>query len=158
MARRYLSSSVALLVVVVALVTGPVVGVDVTSDPPSAFGDGTATVDEVAVETETLRVTGGRFGTGVEYVRVPTATVTVATVTDRPRLVYVVAVPGLDIELTDSVVVTDAGTYRLDPGDRGLESGSATATQYEGRVAVRVQSFTDAKTVYRENATVEVAT
>ncbi|MBX0295508.1 hypothetical protein [Haloarcula nitratireducens] len=158
MTRRYLLTGVALFVVVVSVATGPLTGVDVTEQRVTEFGDGTATVESVAVDTGAIRVTDGRFGTGVSYLRVPTATVAVASVTDRPRLVYRVSVPALDVELTETTVVTKPGTHRLAPDDRGMARGTADGSSYTGTLAVRVQSFTTDRTVYRENVTMEVAT
>ncbi|MBV0924282.1 hypothetical protein KTS45_08715 [Halomicroarcula limicola] len=157
MTRRDLLTGVALFVVVVSVATGPLTGVDVTEQRATEFGDGTATVGAVTVDTAALRVTDGRFGTGVSYLRVPTATVTVTSVSDRPRLVYRVLVPALDVELTETAVVSKTGTYRLVPDDRGMARGAADASTYDGTLAVRVQSFTTDRTVYRENVTVEVA-
>ncbi|WP_135305678.1 hypothetical protein [Haloarcula amylovorans] len=157
MTRRYLLTSVALFVVVVSLSTGPLTGVDVTQQRVTEFGDGTATIGAVTVDTAAFRVTDGRFGTGVSYLRLPTATVTVTSVTDRPRLVYRVVVPALDVELTETTIVTKPGTYRLAPDDRGMARGTADRSDYSATLTVRVQSFTTDQTIYRENATVEVA-
>ncbi|QIO21631.1 hypothetical protein [Haloarcula sp. JP-L23] len=158
MVRRYLVAGVALFVVVVSLSTGPLAGSDVTAERVSDFGEGTATVSSVRAETAAIRVTDGRFGTAVEYLRPPTATVHVASVTGRPRLVYLVSVPDIDVDLVETAVVRRSGTYRLVPEDKGLARGTAEAETYDGTLTVRVQSFTADRTVYRENVTVEVAT
>ncbi|MBX0322828.1 hypothetical protein EGH21_07265 [Halomicroarcula sp. F13] len=158
MVRRYLTTGVALFVVVVSLSTGPLAGADVTNERATDFGEGTATVSSVDVEAASIRVTDGRFGTGVEYVRPPTATVSVESVTGRPRLVYLVSIPNVDVELVETTVVTGPGTYRLEPEDHGMATGTADAGTYDGTLTVRVQSFTADRTVYRENVTVEVAT
>ncbi|MFC6975175.1 hypothetical protein ACFQL1_11765 [Halomicroarcula sp. GCM10025709] len=135
--------------------TGPLVGIDVTQGSPESFGEGTATVTAVDVEFSELRVTDGRFGTDVSYLRVPTASVTVGSVTGRPRLVYLVRVPAVDIEVVSTTLVTEPSrTYTLDPGDEGVERGSVqgpvTAT-----VTVRVQSFSVDRTITQQNITVE---
>jgi len=150
-------TAVALLVAVVLVVTGPLVGVDATREPVTEFGDGDAVVADVGTDSNAFRISDGRFGTEVEYARLPTATVTVSSVTDRPRLVYVVAVPALDISQFETTVVTDPGRYRLAPDDYGMAAGTATAQSYTGTLTVRVQSFTTDRTVHRENVSVGVA-
>lgn len=149
------SSLVAVFVVLSLVATGPLVGLDVTQGSPDSFGEGTATVTAVDIEDSEFRVTAGRFGTDVSYLRVPTASVTVGSVTGRPRLVYVVRVPSADINVVSTTLVTDPSrTYTLDPGDQGIERDSirepVTAT-----VTVRLQSFTVDRTITRRNVTVE---
>ena len=147
---------VALLVAVVLVTTGPLVGIDVTREPVTEFSDGNATVADVGTESDRFRISDGRFGTDVEYVRLPTATVTVSEVTERPRLVYGIEIPALGIEQFETAVITEPGRYRLAPDDYGMESGTADAQSYAGTLAVRVQSFSTDRTVYTENVTVEV--
>ncbi|MDS0281987.1 hypothetical protein [Haloarcula onubensis] len=142
------------LFVVFALVgTGPLSGVDVTSASASTFGDGNATVSEVTVDRSGLALSPGRFGTNVTYLRVPTVTATVDSVTDRPQLLYVVSVPGLDIELVETQVVTGAGTYRFAPDDRAMPPGRVEGP-YDATLSVRVQSFTTDRTLARTTVTV----
>lgn len=149
---------VAVVIAVALVVTSPLVGADVTGSGPTTFGDGTATVSAVDVDTATLAVTPGRFGTDVDYLRVPDAVVQVESVEGRPRLLYAVDVPALDVSLTEQVVFTDPSTYRLDPDDRAFERGRLNNRSYDATLTVRVQSFTGSTTVYRENVTVEVRT
>ncbi|MDS0261582.1 hypothetical protein NDI56_19455 [Haloarcula sp. S1CR25-12] len=146
--------TVAGLFVVFALVgTGPLTGVDVTSAADTSFGDGDATVTDITVDRSELALTPGRFGANVTYLRVPTATVTVGGVTDRPRLLYVVSVPALDIRLIESRVVTGPGTYRLAPDDRAIPPGTAGGS-YDATLSVRVQSFTGDRPLTRATVTV----
>lgn len=158
MAGRHPHLLVALVVAVSLVVTGPLVGVDATGPPATDFGDGTASVAEVTVDTDAFAVTAGRFGTGVDYLRIPAAVVHVDAVSGRPRLVYVVEVPALDLTLTDRAVITAASTTRLDPDDRAFERGRLSNESYDATFTVRVQSFTASKTVSRENVTAEVRT
>jgi hypothetical protein len=146
-------SSAGLFVVFVLVGTGPLAGVDVTSASASTFGDGNATVADVTVDQSELTLSPGRFGTNVTYLRVPTTTVTVENVTDRPQLLYIVSVPGLDIRLVESEVLTGPGTYRLAPDDRAMPTGRADAS-YEATLSVRVQSFTTDRTLARTTVTV----
>ena len=156
MAGRHPHLLIAVVIVVSLVATGPLIGVDATGPQATEFCDGTASVADVSIETSALAVTAGRFGTEVDYLRVPAAVVRVASVDGRPRLVYVVEVPALGVSRIEQVVVTDPGTYRVDPDDRAFERGSLSNESYDGTLTVRVQSFTDSTTVYRENVTVEV--
>lgn len=142
-----------LFVVFVLVGTGPLSGVDVTSASASTFGDGNATVTDVTVDRSGLSLTPGRFGTNVTYLRVPAATVTADTVTDRPQLLYIVSVPELNIRLVERQVVTRPGRYRLAPDDRAISPGRADGT-YDAVLSVRVQSFTTDRTVARTTVTV----
>ena len=145
-----------LFLVLVLVGTGPLAGVDVTRASPSTFGDGNATVTDVTVDRSELALTPGRFGANVTYLRVPAATVTADSVTDRPQLLYIVSVPGLDIELVGRRVVTGPGSYRLAPDDRAMPPGRADGS-YEAVLTVRVQSFGASRTVSHTTVTVEVA-
>lgn len=142
-----------LFVVFVLVGTGPLTGVDVTSASASTFGDGNATVSGVTVDRSELALTPGRFGANVTYLRVPAATISVESVTDRPQLLYIVSVPELDIRLVERRVVTTPGRVRLAPDDRAMPPGRADGS-YEGVLTVRVQSFTTDRTVARTTVTV----
>jgi hypothetical protein len=142
-----------LFVVFVLVGTGPLSGVDVTSASPSTVGDGNATVTDVSVDRSALSLTPGRFGSSVTYLRVPAAAVTVENVTDRPQLLYIVSIPGLDVRLVERRVVTGSGTYRLAPDDRAIPPGRADGS-YDAALSVRVQSFTTDRTVAWTTVTV----
>jgi len=143
-----------LFVVFVLVGTGPLTGLDVTSVSADTFGDGDAVVADTSIDRARLALTPGRFGADVTYLRPPPATVTVDSVTDRPRLLYVVAVPALDVRLVETRVLTGPGTYRLDPDDRALASGTADGS-YEATLSVRIQSFTTDRQLRRTTVTVE---
>lgn len=147
---------IAALVVGVLVATGPLTGLDVTSAGASTFGDGDATVDGVELAASDLTVTDGRFGAAGPYLRIPTATVAVSSVTERPRLVYVVAVPELGVTRTETRVFTRPGRYRLAPDDRALAPDTA-AGSYNATLLVRVQSFETDRVLRRTNTTVEVS-
>jgi len=154
--RRSIPAVVAALVVVTLLVTGPLTGVDATQQSATALGDGTATVSDVTVDTAALRVTPGRFGTDVAYLRIPDATIRVTEAVDRPRLVYRIVVEELGVSVTETTLVTGPSTYRLDPDHQGIAASAADGRQYNATVEVRVQSYSSDQTVFQENVTVEV--
>ncbi|MBV0903773.1 YbeD family protein [Haloarcula salina] len=146
----------ALFVLATLVATGPLVGVGAFEPRATTIGDGTASVGGVHVDTTQFRVTDGRFGTAVPYLRVPDASVTVDAVTGRPRLLYQISIPRLDASMTSERVFSTAGTYRLAPGDRALEPSSVGRERYNGTVRITVQSFEATETVYDENVTVAV--
>jgi hypothetical protein len=159
MTPRQVPVVVAVVVCVSLVVTGPLLGIDVTRQSATAFGEGSASVSAVEIQSDRFQVTPGRFGTGVDYVRIPAASVTVDAATGRPRLLYLVSVPALDVDIVTTTLVTGAPrTYELTPGDQGIERGRATNRTYEGTLTVRVQSFTADRTITTRNVTVEVAT
>lgn len=159
MSPRSPPTVVALFVVVTLLATGPLVGVDAVRTQPTTIGDGTAAVSDVRVDTSELRITAGRFGATVSYLRVPDASVAVESVTGRPRLLYQVTVPRLGVNLEAERLLTTgrSGTYRLAPGDRAFPPEALDRETYHGRVQIRVQSFESDTTVFAENVTVRVA-
>ncbi|MUV90334.1 hypothetical protein GJ629_10850 [Halapricum sp. CBA1109] len=137
------------------LLTGPLLGVVPLGDPPaeSDIGDGTATVESASL-SGSVTLSDGRFGTGVRYVRMPAATVDVASTTGRSRLVYRLVVPELDVEESVTKSLDSPGQYRLSMRDVAV-SPDASNESFEGRVTVTVQSFAGEQTVYDRNVTVE---
>ncbi|MDS0219823.1 hypothetical protein NDI54_00465 [Haloarcula sp. S1AR25-5A] len=158
MVPRHPPTVVALFVVVTLVVTGPLIGVDAVKTQPTTIGDGTASVSSVDVPTTEIRITDGRFGADVAYLRVPDASVTVDAVSGRPRLLYQVSVPALDVSLEDERILSagQTGTYRLAPGDKGLALSLPDQDAYNGSVQIRVQSFETDQTIVTENVTVRV--
>ncbi len=140
------------VVLVTLVLTGPVVGFDVTKESPE-LGDGNATVEVLDAPSATIPVTHGRFGTDVSYVRIPEAAVDVRNLTGSPRIAYEVTVPELGVDRRVSRIVTDEGRVRLELSDRALAPDTDPGT-YTGRVDLRLQSF-EGQTVL-VNRTVEV--
>ena len=141
------------LVLATLVATGPLVGA--AGQPESGLGEGTATVDDVRLESS-LSMTPGRFGTGVVYLRVPDARVALSDVQGRSRLVYRVAVPALGFDRVGTRTLTP-GTVRATVGmsDRAFAPATVNASSYRARVSVRIQSFAVDRTVFDRNVTVE---
>jgi hypothetical protein len=150
------------LVALVLLVSSPVLGlVDLTpsSRTPDTVGDGTATLTVSSVPTDRVRMTPGRFGTGVVYLRIPPATVDVASVTGQPRLVYVARVPELGFERVATTQLdadTRESTVRMDA--RAFANDRIDRETYRVELVLRVQSFETNDVIYRRNATVTAPT
>jgi hypothetical protein len=147
-------SVTALFVLVTLFLTGPLVGLDVTTESTPQVGDGDATVD-VAFDGE-FTLTAGRFGSNASYLRIPDAVVSVDSLEGQPRVLYQVRVPGLGYGETTTRVMTDTRTVRLSQRVQGLAPGARFGGPYTAQVVVRVQSFEGSRTVLRTNRTVEV--
>lgn len=151
---------VCLVVLAFAAVGGPPAG----GPPPDEVGDGTASLSVVSPTTDALATSPGRFGTSARYLRLPDLVVDVSGVDGRPRVVYRVVVPALDVDRQVHEVVTSPGRVRLEMADRayppagypgGFRSLPGDGT-YEGRLVVRVQSFTTDRTVLNRSVSVRV--
>ena len=139
-------------ILVILLLSGPGSSIDFTDDSAS-LGDGNASVTVLEPGGEPLRVTDGRFGTNVSYVRIPDLVGHVTTVEGSPRVFYQVSVPAFGIEKQNSKVVQSPGRIRVPISDRAL-TGSVNTEGVTASVVVRVQSFTGGRVVL--NRTVEV--
>lgn len=159
--RRAVSVTVTSILVALVL-SGPVIdGVDLTAPRSRAtVSGGNATVEAVSIPAESFHIERGRFGTQAYYLRIPDATVTIESVTGRPRLVYRVVVPELGVERLQTRLLTESadGRVTVRMADRALPTSAVTARRYTGRLVVRVQSFDQDVTVYRRQIDVEVNT
>jgi len=141
------------LIVATLLVAGPPFGVDVVSSGDERLGEGTANATVVQSAGDGIRVTEGRFGTGVWYVRLPDLVVDVERYRGQPRVQYAIAVPELGVDRTETTLVTSTGRLRIPVDDKALAERPANAS-YRGTVRVRVQSFSAERTLL--DRTVEV--
>jgi hypothetical protein len=156
---RTLPRATVAAVLLVVVLSGPLVAVVDLSDEPVAqqLGDGTATVSNVTLSAGEVRMTTGRFGTQAYYLRLPEATVDVASYDGRPRLVYRVRVPGLDLDRVETELLTgDSGRTVLRMPDRAFQFEHVDDETYEGTVTVRVQSFERDETVYNRTVRIEI--
>ncbi|WP_336001659.1 hypothetical protein [Halorientalis halophila] len=157
--RRTQWATVAVMLAVLVF-SGPLVGVvDLTPETrgAAALGDGTANATVAGDPGADLVIDEGRFGTNVSYLRIPPATVDLAAVEGRSRLLYHVAVPGLGFER--SVTHTVSGddervTLRMDP--RAFPRERIRNDSYRATITISVQSFEATRRIYRENASVPV--
>lgn len=128
---------------------------------PAELGDGTATVEIISPTEDRLVTDPGRFGTAATYVRIPDLVAEVSDVTDRPRLVYEVTVPALDIDIQRTRLLRDTGRVRIAVPDRAVPPGDSTVAQLPdsgtpaGRIVVRVQSFSEDRTIVNRSIQVE---
>ncbi|MCU4799845.1 hypothetical protein OB920_05630 [Halobacteria archaeon HArc-gm2] len=124
----------------------------------AVVGDGTAEVSVVSLPSERLRIDDGRFGTGVQYLRIPDIRIRVNGVDGDPRLVYRVEVPALDVDeaATKSLTNRDGQTVTVRGVDQAFDPDDVAADRYDARVTVRVQSFEVDETVVSVNESVAV--
>lgn len=118
----------------------------------SELGGGTATVTVAEPTADTFVVTDGRFGTDARYLRIPDLVATVEKRDGQPRLVYRVRIPELGVDRQETTLITASGRTRVPMDDIAFEE--VQPGTYDGRIVVRVQSFTDDTTVL--NRSVEV--
>lgn len=148
------------LIVVVSLVSGPLVGIDLTApesslDPGVGEGELTATVTSMPDNATLER---GAFGADAFALSAPPATVDVDAVRGQPLVVYRVEVPGLGL--------THATTYFLSPSDTGtltvemepysVSPDRVSTDSYHGTLTVGVRTGTELRVLERHNVTVEV--
>jgi hypothetical protein len=149
------------LVVVVAVLTGPLGLVDLTGEP-AQLGDGNASVAVLGPETGRIPMTEGRFGADVMYTRLPDLAVEITAVTGRPRILYTVRVPELRIDRTVRRLVRSEGRMRIRMSDYALPRENddfpdpLQNRSYDGTLVVRVQSFTTQYTVLNRSVEVRV--
>ena len=141
------------VVLVVVLLSGPGTGIDLTSERPS-LGDGTATVTVVQPEDGPLSVTDARFMRGASYVRIPDLVVDVTDVTGQPRVFYQVSIPALDVKKQNDRIVDAPGRFVVPLSDRAIPEDWVPDNGTTARVVVRVQSYSEGRTVL--NRTVHV--
>lgn len=138
-----------------------------------SLGDGSADVRVVAPaeltpegadQELTFSPSPGRFGAAPRYLRTPDLRVNVTQLSGRPRIVYLFVVPRLGIEERTKKLIDGTGHIHLPAEDAAFPpSGYPYNTSrrpdpgtYEGRILVRVQSFTSDSIVVNRSIRVEV--
>lgn len=155
-------------VVAAGLICLVVLGAAVGGQPPrnpaaGGVGDGTAELRISSPATDELRMTPGRFGTAAWYLRTPDLVVDVTAVEGRPRVVYRLVVPALEVDRQVHEVVTGTGRFRLRMADRAYPPDAVAdfpapeqGSGYEGYLVARVQSFAADRTVHNQSVRVRV--
>jgi len=154
-----LSQQLLVGVVVVTLVfSGPLVpGLSFGgAGPPATIGDGNASVSSVAIDLDAVEITPGRFGTDVEYLRIPDARLSIDDVEGEPRIVYRLVVPELQLDHAETRLLASPGAVTVRPSDVAFLSGELSAAHYNGTLRVRVQSLSTDRTVFNESIRIEV--
>ncbi|KTG09036.1 hypothetical protein AUR64_14635 [Haloprofundus marisrubri] len=159
-----------LAVVVLSVASGPLVaGVDFTAEdtesqsaPERALGSGNATVTDVSLDLDGIRLERGDYGSQTYYLQVPDATVDLQSVTGQPILAYKIRIPALGIERSSSAFLdesyTEDGptTLALSLDDGPVEPGRVTQSSYEAEVSVLLRSQSGTRVLRQVSVTVEV--
>lgn len=147
------------VIVATLLASGAVFGAsDADPGTQGEIGDGDASAAVESLPTEQLKIDRGRFGTGVLYLRVPDARVSVTDVRETPRLVYRVEIPDLNVDetATRTLRAGQTRTVTLSGTDVAFEPGSVDSGSYDATVSIRVQSFQVDRTILSSNESVQV--
>lgn len=143
--------------IVVLTVLGGVAGTT-----PTTVGEGSATIAVETPTTDRLVTEPGRFGTAATYLRLPDLVADVTNATGRPRLVYAVRVPALDLDRQRTRLIRGEGRIRVRMADRAYpprasdDPGLPEPGTYDGRLVVRVQSASHDRTVVNRSIRVRV--
>ena len=155
--------TVVAVVAVVTLLSGPLVGIDLTTEPDeglnSGAGTGNATV-RVTDFPEAVSISEGRYGAQQYFLRVPDATVDVTDIDGQPFLVYDVDVTGGDMYFgTTTTAFLDAsyeGTNTLSIEQQAFEESDLTRDRYNVTVSVLLRSDGTERVIKRERFVTEV--
>lgn len=156
MEPAHVEHAVAGLVLAALVLTGPLGAVEPVGEP--TVGEGDAEVRILSAPAEDLRLTAGRFGADVAYLRLPTLSLSVAERTGRPELLYEVRVPELDVQARERTILgpRTGDTLRIHLADEGLPATALQRDRYDGRILVRLQSFSTERTLLNRSVAVEV--
>ena len=149
------------LIVAVSLLSGPLVGVDLTAPPESGVGSGvgegavTATVTSMP---DSATLGRGSFGAAAFALSAPPATIDVESVNGQPLLSYRLEVHELGVTHSTTYFLssTDTGTLTLEMAPYSLSPDRITAEGYTGTLTVGIRVGGDLRRLDRHNVTVEV--
>lgn len=141
---RGLAVTATLLVVVVAVVSGPLVGaVDLSTEPtwPAPPGQGSADVQVVDVPG-TAVLERGDFGAGTYHLTGPSPQIEVGSVTGNPLLEFVIHIPRLGFTDIKSVELRRVPHQTVEPDYRPVELSPSLIDRasYNGTIEIRLQS------------------
>ncbi|MFC6973973.1 hypothetical protein ACFQL1_03695 [Halomicroarcula sp. GCM10025709] len=157
-ATRGVVVAVGALVVVTALVSGPLVpGLSLTNAQQPAYGEGTATVASVEFP-ERATIERGGFGSESDYLVVPPATVRFGTFDGAPVLTYKIEIPALNYSRgTTHFLSPDTGTrYEATLRSDSLAELPDERTAFDARLSVWIEDTDGRSRVATQNTTVEV--
>lgn len=157
-AARGTAVAVGTLIVVTALVSGPLVpGITLTDTQRPAYGEGTATVASVEFP-ERATIEQGGFGSESNYLVVPPATVEFETFEGAPVLTYKIEIPTLNYSRgTTHFLSPDTGPqYEATLQSDSLDRLPAQRTEFDATLSIWIEASDGRSRVARQNTTVEV--
>lgn len=155
--ERVVLTATVCIIVVVTIVSGPLVGISLTSDETFNPGSGSivATVEDTP-ETATLE--RGSHGSEVYYLHGPPIPVQVDQVRGQPSLTYEIVIPELG-HTTASLTFLDKGTkgsIRLEFDPSTIEDDQVVAESYAGKIRVIANDADGERELVETNVTIEV--
>ena len=141
----------------VTVISGPLVGVSLTSS--ETFDPGSGTIEASVTETpDTATLERGDHGSGVYYLRASPVEVEIASVTGQPSLTYELFVTELG-HTKSSITFLDSdatGTVNLEFDASTLEADRVDANSYAGVLRVIANDDDGERLLVERNVTVEV--
>jgi hypothetical protein len=148
------------VILLTILVSGPLVGaIDLTrpTGPDGVPGDGTVTVENVAVAEEETRMYSGRFGAETIYLDVPDARVDTDDVRGRPIVTYTASIPNLSTTSGQTYFLRENSERVVLQIERpAFSPDQVTRDAYDVELEVVVRDSSGEHVVYRETVTAEV--
>lgn len=141
----------------VTVVSGPLVGVSLTST--ESFDPGSGTIEATVTETpETATLERGDHGAGVYYLRADAIEVDVESATGQPSLTYELFVTELGHTKSSITFLDDDadGTLDLEFDESTLEADRVDADAYRGVLRVIANDDDGERVLVERNVTVEV--
>lgn len=159
-ARASVAASLA-LIVAVSLLSGPLVGIDVTAPPESAVGPGVgegAVTATVTTMPDNATLEAGAFGADAFALSAPPATLDVEAVRGQPLVVYRMELPalGLTHSTTYFLSSSETGSLTVEMDPYSVSPDRITADSYRGALEVSIRTGEDVRRLERRNVTVEV--
>jgi hypothetical protein len=161
MNRDHAVGGVLSLVVLTAILSGPLVGmVDLTAadDADLASVDlGTATVSNASLPSQ-ARFTRSTFGTESVYLEVPPATVDVESVNQRVHFSYQISIDALGYTrgTTHFIGPRHVGPHNLTIERRAFDPDRLTGERYDAELTITLYESTGETSVAERNITVAV--
>lgn len=154
-ADRVAVAATVVVLVGVAVASGPLFGFSLTSPEPAAAGTGSA---NATVEDAPTRGTlePKSYGEGGYDLQGPPVLISLEDVSGRPYLSYSLSVPALNHSTTSLTVIEEAGRYRLTMEPSTLPADRVEADSYDGTVEIHVIDDEGRRRVDETEVTVEV--
>jgi hypothetical protein len=158
--RRVVLSGVIAVIVVTAVVFGPLVsGISLADEDEVDFGaDGSLTIAS-AQFPETATIEPAEYGAANAYLTVPATTVEFESLTGAPTLVYTLRIEALGLQRSTSHFLDDSygPTFEATMASTTLEENTLDQSEYEATLSLNVRNGSGIRTAAEQNITVEVS-
>lgn len=152
-----------LLILLGAIVSGPLVGAVDISEPPAdqgtapVPGDGTATVSVISTP-ESATIESTRFAAEGYLIDVPNATIDVTNLTGHPMVVYKLRIPELTYVGGTTTVLNRnfTGRQELTMRQLSIDGEEEMQDEYRGELLIVKREHEQDTTLYQGNVTISV--